>query len=85
MKPLLAFLKKIEKVLVAGYFNDLITMNSTHSSCCDNILKIYLLLPKLGFVLHPEKSTFNPCQEIEYLGFVINSIEPIQQFYVIIA
>ena len=74
MKPPLAFLRKIEKNLVAGYFDDLITMNSTHSSCCDNISKIILLLSKLGFVIHSEKSTFNPCQEIEYLGFVINSI-----------
>ena len=79
MKPLLAFLKKNEKILVASYFNDLITMNSTHGSCCDNILKISLLLSKLRLCLHPEKSTFHPCQEIEYLGFVINSIEPIQQ------
>ena len=43
MKPLLAFLRKTEKTLVAGYFDDLITMNSTHSSCCDNISKIILL------------------------------------------
>ena len=49
MKPPLAFLRKIEKILVVGYFDDLITLNSTHSS-----------------------STFNPCQEIEYLGFVIS-------------
>ena len=74
MKLPLAFFRKIEKNLVAGYFDDLITMNSTHSSCCDNISKIILFLSKLGFVIHPEKSTFNPCQEIEYLGFVINSI-----------
>ena len=40
MKPPLAFLRKIEKILVAGYFDDLITMNSTHRSCCDNISKI---------------------------------------------
>ena len=59
----------------AGYFDDLITMNSTHSSCCDNISKVTLLLSKLGFVINPEKYIFNPCQEIECLGFVINSIE----------
>ena len=52
MKPPLAFLRKIEKILVAGYFDDLITLNSKHSS-----------------------STFNPCQEIEYLGFVISSVK----------
>ena len=75
MKPLLAFLRKIEKILVASYFDDLITMNSTHSSCCDNISKFTLFLSKLGFVIYPEKSTFNSCQEIKYLQFAINSIK----------
>ena len=75
MKPLLAFLRKIEKILVGAYFDDLIPMKSTPSSCCNNISKITLLLSKLGFVIHPEKSTFNPCHENEYLGFVINLIE----------
>ena len=77
IKPHLAFLRKIEKILVAGYFDHLITLNSTHSSCCDNISKITLLLSKLGFVIYTEKSTFNPCQEIEYLALVINSIKMI--------
>ena len=65
MKLPLTFLRKIEKTLVAGYFDDLITMNSIHSSCCDTISKITLLLSKLSFATHPEKSNFNPCQEIE--------------------
>ena len=50
MKP--PFLRKIEKFLVACYFDDLITLNSAHSP-----------------------STFNPCQEIEYLWFVISSVK----------
>ena len=40
-----------------------------------NRCRTTLLSSKLGFVIHPEKSTFNPCLEIEYLGFVINSIK----------
>ena len=75
MKPLLALLRKTENILVAGYFDDLTTMKSTHSSCCNDISKITLLLSKLGLVIHQEKSTFNPCHENKYLGFVINYIE----------
>ena len=75
MKHSLRFSKEIEKILIAGYLDDLITMNSTHSFCCNIISKITLLLSKLGFVIHPEKSTFNTCQEIKYLGFLINSIK----------
>ena len=52
-KPPLVFLRKIEKILVAGYFDDLITLNSTHNSCCDVNSKITLLLFKLGFLTHP--------------------------------
>ena len=58
----LTFSRKIEKILVAGFFDNLITMGKIHSFCCDNILKITLLFSKLGgFAIHPEKSTFNPC------------------------
>ena len=32
------------------------------------------LLGNLGFVVHPEKSVFAPSQEVEYLGFIINSV-----------
>ena len=32
------------------------------------------LLVNLGFVIQPEKSIFVPSQEIEYLGFIINSV-----------
>ena len=52
-------LRRIKKILVAGCFDDLITMNITHGSCWENILKI--TLSKLGFVIHPVKAAFNPC------------------------
>ena len=48
-------LRKIEKILVAGHFDDLITMNSKHSFCCDNISQITLLLSKLGFRYTPRE------------------------------
>jgi len=32
------------------------------------------LFDQLGFVIHPDKSEFLPKQEIEYLGFIINSV-----------
>ena len=33
------------------------------------------LILKLGFIIHPEKSTLQHSQEITYLGFVFNSKE----------
>ena len=61
-------------VIVAGYFDNLITLAITNGVCIQNILKIISSLDSLGFVIHPEKSTFLPSQEIEFLGFLINSV-----------
>ena len=30
-------------------------------------------MPSLGLIVHPSKAILFPCQEIEYLGFIINS------------
>ena len=35
-------------------------------------LKLFLIL---GFIIHPEKSSLQPSQEITYLGFIFNSKE----------
>ena len=39
-----------------------------------NVWKCVKLLGNLGFVIHPEKSVFAPSQEVEYLGFITNSV-----------
>ena len=43
----LAFIRKNEKILVAGYFDDLITMNSIQS--WDNISKITFIKTRLCY------------------------------------
>ena len=73
LKPPLSNIRK-QGVIVAGYFDDLITLTITNGVCIQNILKIISSLDSLGFVIHPEKSTFLPSQEIEFLGFLINSV-----------
>ena len=51
-------LRRIKKILVAGYFDDLITMNITHGSCWENILKITFIKTKLCYT--PSESSFQP-------------------------
>ena len=58
---------------MASYFDDLITMNCSYSACSKNIMKIIKLMSPFGLIVHPSKSILFPCQEIEYLGFIINS------------
>ena len=73
LKPPLSNIRK-QGVIVAGYFDGLITLAITNGVCIQNISKITSSLDSLGFVIHPEKSTFLPFQEIEFLGFLINSV-----------
>ena len=73
LKPPLSLLRKLERVLAASYFDDLMTMDCSYSACSNNIMKIIKQLSSLGLIVHPSKSVLFPCQEIEYLGFIINS------------
>ena len=73
LKPPLSLLRKLERVLVASYFDNLIAMDCSYSTCSKNIMKIIKLMSSLGLIAHPSKSILFPCQEIEYLGFIINS------------
>ena len=52
-----------DSLLVAQYYD-----------CASNINDTVDLFNKLGFVVHPEKSVLKPTQEIEFLGFIINSL-----------
>ena len=74
MKPPLSVLRKVG-VILADYIDDLFTINKTHSACSANVDKIIEMLDSLGFVIHPDKSLFEPTQILEFLGFIINTIE----------
>ena len=73
LNPALRLLKKLERVLVAIYFDNLITMDCGYSACSNNIMKIIKLMFPLGLIVSPSKSSFRPCQEIEYLDLIVNS------------
>ena len=72
LKPPLSYLR-LQKVTVAGFIDDLITLGRSFTECERNIKLIVTLLDSLGFVVHPNKSIFVPARSIEYLGFVIDS------------
>ena len=73
-KPPIACLR-IEGVIVAIYIDDIIVIGDTYEECLIGTIKTIKLFLKLGFIIHPEKSSLQPSQEITYLGFVFNSKE----------
>ena len=73
-KPPIACLR-IEGVIVAIYIDDIIVIGDTYEECLIGTIKTIKLFLKLGFIIHPEKSSLQLSQEITYLGFVFNSKE----------
>ena len=72
LKPVLSTLRKLGHNLM-NYLDDIFLCGETFDECSKAVLETVKLLTELGFSIHPEKSQFIPVQEIEYLGFVINS------------
>ena len=73
-KPPIACLRT-EGVIVAIYIDDIIVIGDTYEECLIGTIKTIKLFLKLGFIIHPEKSSLQPSQEITYLGFVFNAKE----------
>lgn len=56
------------------YIDDTYLQSETEESCCNNEKATATLLTKVGFVINPEKSVWQPTQCIEFLGFVLHSV-----------
>ena len=56
------------------YFDDSYLQGNTYESCFDNVNTTVNLLQRLGFTINIDKSVLVPTQEIEFLGFVLNSV-----------
>ena len=55
------------------YIDDIIVMVVTESLLKDHVAVVVYLLENLGFVINHPKSELDPSQEIEFLGFTVNS------------
>ena len=72
MKPILSALRKKGHQLM-NYLDDIFIVGETEEECRSAVLDTIELLQNLGFTIHPEKSQLIPSQEIEFLGFILNS------------
>ena len=74
MRVPMSFLRKL-KIIIAAYIDDLFTKARSYNECLRNILSIVEVLTSLGFYINWEKSVLEPSNILEFLGFLINSID----------
>ena len=55
------------------YVDDSYLQGGSYESCLKNVNNTIIMLPSLGFTIHPEKSVLKPTQNLIYLGFIVNS------------
>ena len=70
LKPVFKFLRE-QGLLSSAYIDDVYLQGDTYH---ENALRTVQLLKNLGFVIQEEKSCLNPSQQLEYLGFVLDSV-----------
>ena len=56
------------------YMDDSYLQGDSISSCQSNIANTVSLLQALGFNINREKSVLTPTQSLEFLGFILNSV-----------
>ena len=74
LKPALSTLH-LRGHVSSSYLDDMYLQGKTYRECVDNVIDSVQVVDSLGFVAHPDKSTFIPSQRLEFLGFILNSVE----------
>ena len=82
LKAVFAHLQKLG-IPCFGYIDDTFIKGETYEECENNMKTMLQLLVKLGFKIHPTKSTLKPTKIMTFLGYSINSktmlVSPIQE------
>ena len=74
LKPVVAQLRKMGIRLI-NYLDDMLIMAASRDLAIEHTTIAVNLLSSLGFVLNEGKSVLVPTQELEFLGFLVNSVE----------
>ena len=72
-KPLFSHLRKCG-FLNSPYIDDVLILGDTKEECRENVVATVDVSTDCGFLVHPLKSELEPTQIIEFLGFVLNSV-----------
>ena len=73
LKPVYSHIRSFGHICM-GHIDDSFLVGYDYTACNNNVKVTVDTFLKLGFVIHPEKSVFIPTQEIEFLGFLLNSV-----------
>ena len=73
LKPVFAFLRK-QGFTVLGYIDDTLFIENSSEDIMNALHKATRLFDSLGLTISVNKSVLEPVQKIEYLGFVLNSM-----------
>ncbi|CAC5420573.1 unnamed protein product [Mytilus coruscus] len=74
MKPVIDILRRMGVRMII-YLDDILLMAENPQKLEIHRNSTLFLLQKLGFLINWKKSSLNPTQKIEFLGFLINSVE----------
>ena len=73
LKPPFSILRSFSYLSVV-FADDSYLQGHTFATCEENLNATVDLLQSLGFTVHPTKLALVPTHEIEFLGFVLNSV-----------
>jgi hypothetical protein len=71
-RPVVAILREMGLCMII-YIDDTFVMPETETLLKDHITAVIYLLENLGFVINHPKSELNPTEEMEFIGFTVNS------------
>ena len=71
-KPISSILRKLGIRLIL-YLDDMLIMSRTQAEAAANLSTVMTLLIGLGFIINLKKSVLTPTQQLEFLGFTVNS------------
>ena len=74
MRPVIAWLRQLGCRIITYIDNNLIMASTREEAKCLAEISV-ALLEALGFLINYPKSPLEPCQELQFLGFSINSVE----------
>lgn len=72
LKPAFVYLHRLG-FLSTCFIEDSLLLGDTKQQYVKNVQETLTVMRSLGFVIHPDKSVFEPTHTITYLGFVIDS------------